>query len=311
MKFIVAVTLLLGLLVAGAIFAPGPLRETKNIVIPHGAGPHEIAALLDNNGAIYNPDLFRVAVKLLADNALKAGEYQISAGQSMAEIVAMLHEGRSITHLFTVAEGLTSAEVTRLLQAMPLLTGDVAIPAEGSLLPESYRYMMGDTRASMVTRMQKSMQETLTELWAKRDPAVPLASPEQAVVMASVVEKETGKASERPRIAAVFYNRLNTHMRLQSDPTVIYAIARAHGFMDHEIEHADLAFPSPYNTYASDGLPPGPICNPGRAALEAALHPETNDYLYFVADGTGGHVFAKTLTEHNQNVAKWNQLRPK
>jgi UPF0755 protein len=149
----------------------------------------------------------------------------------------------------------------------------------------------------------------LAEAWAKRDPTLPLASPEQAVVMASIIEKETGKASERPRIAGVFYNRLRQHMRLQSDPTVIYAITLAQGGMDHDISHADLAFPSPYNTYASDGLPPHPICNPGRAALEAALHPETNEYLYFVADGTGGHAFARSLAEHNQNVTRWNAVK--
>jgi UPF0755 protein len=195
--------------------------------------------------------------------------------------------------------------------AVPILTGTIVVPPEGSLQPESYRYMYGDSRAGLITRMQKPMQDMLNDLWAKRDPSLPLSTPEEAVVMASIIEKETGKATERPRIAGVFYNRLRQHMRLQSDPTVIYGIMLAKGWMDHDIEHADLAFPSPYNTYTNDGLPPKPICNPGKAALEAALHPEANNYLYFVADGTGGHSFASTLAEHNQNVAKWNALQAK
>ncbi len=295
----------------GSVFGPGPLGETKNIIIPHGAGPREMAAILASSGAIYDPLVFRVAAKLLASNVLKAGEYQLNAGISAAEIAEMIQEGHSVTRLFAVAEGLTSDDILRSLEEMPTLGGDkVPMPPEGSLLPETYRYMYGDSRASLVTRMQKSMQDTLADLWAKRDPSVPLTSPEQAVVMASVIEKETGKAAERPRIAGVFYNRLRLHMRLQSDPTVIYAITKARGTMDHDIDHADLAFPSPYNTYTSDGLPPAPICNPGRAAIEAALHPETHDYLYFVADGTGGHVFSRNLAEHNQNVAKWNRVKP-
>jgi len=297
--------------IVGAIFASGPLAENKNIVVPHGAGVREVAAILDANGAIYDPFLFRLSVKFLVDNGLKAGEYQITAGQSMAEIARMIHEGHSIMRLFTVAEGLTSDEIIRLLNASPTFGGDAvgAVPVEGSLLPESYRYIYGDSRAAVIARMQKAMTETLAELWAKRDPAVPLTSPEEAVVLASIVEKETGKAAERPRIAGVFYNRLRIHMRLQSDPTVIYAIVKAKGGLDHDIDHNDLSFPSPINTYVSDGLPPQPICNPGRAALEAVLHPETNDYLYFVADGTGGHVFARNLDEHNHNVAEWLQKK--
>ena len=296
----------------GAAFGPGPLDADKTVVVPHGAGPREVATLLESNGAIYNTLLFRVMVKLLAANGLKAGEYQLTAGQSMDDIVLMIHDGRSITRLFTVAEGLTSNEVKQLLSTTPTLSGDtVQEPSEGSLLPETYRYIYGDSRGGLITRMQKSMQETLNDLWSRRDPNVSLSSPRQAVIMASVIEKETGKAAERPRIAGVFYNRLRLHMRLQSDPTVIYGITKAKGEMDHDIDHADLAFPSPYNTYTNDGLPPGPICNPGRAALDAALHPEQNDYLYFVADGTGGHVFARSLAEHNQNVTKWNEVKGK
>lgn len=288
---------------------PGPLKENTTVIIPHGIGAHEIATLLDKNDVIWSPLAFRLAAKIIGSGQLKAGEYEFTQRQNTTDVMQMMIEGRSVVHLFTVAEGLTSAEILNLLNLSPALIGNIMPPPEGSLLPETYRYSYGDSRASMVTRMQKAMQDTLSDLWAKRDVAIPLQSPQQAVVMASIIEKETGKTTERPRIAGVFYNRLRQNMRLQSDPTVIYAIARVKGPMDRDLEHDDLMFPSPYNTYMSDGLPPQPICNPGRAALEAALHPEPNDFLYFVADGTGGHVFSKDLTAHNQNVVKWINLK--
>ena len=295
-----------------AVFGPGPLTEETTLIVPHGAGPRDVAASLDNEHAVYHPLLFRIAVKVLAENTIKAGEYQLAARQSLAEIVRMIHEGRSVTRLFTVAEGLTSKDIASLINASPTLAGDaVPVPVEGSLMPESYRYIYGDNRAALVARMQKAMQDELNDLWTKRDPNVPLATPEQAIVLASIIEKETGKPSERPRIAGVFVNRLRLPMRLQSDPTVIYGIVLAKGAMNHAITHDDLEFPSPYNTYTNDGLPPHPICNPGRAALEAALHPEANDFLYFVADGTGGHAFSHTIAEHNRNVTKWNNLQEK
>jgi UPF0755 protein len=308
-SFLVLLAMIGGVIGAGSVFVPGPLSEKKTVVIPHGASVHEIAGLLDSNGVIYNAFAFRAAAKLLASDQLKAGEYEFTPHQSMADAIAMMHDGRSVVHMFTVAEGLTSAEIVTLLKNNTLLTGDVATPAEGSLLPETYRYSYGDSRAGMVARMQKAMQEILTELWSARDTSISLTAPEQAITLASIVEKETGKVAERPRIAGVFYNRLRQNMRLQSDPTVIYAIVKMRGPMGRELEHGDLAFPSAYNTYASDGLPPGPICNPGRAAIEAVLHPEQNDFIYFVADGTGGHVFARDLAEHNQNVTKWNALQ--
>ena len=310
LKIIPVVMILTLLACLGEIVVPGPLSDNKAVVIPHGAGPREVASLLESNGAIYCPFLFRVAAKLLANNAFKAGEYNLTSGISPVDILLMIHNGHSVVRMFTVAEGLTSHEVAKLLNEVPVLTGDnVPVPPEGSLLPETYRYMYGDTRASIMVRMQKSMQDDLTDAWAKRDPNVPISTPEQALVMASIIEKETGKPVERPRIAGVFYNRIHHSMRLQSDPTVIYGIMVANGQMDHPIEHADLSFESPYNTYTNDGLPPKPICNPGHAALEAALHPEWNEFLYFVADGSGGHAFAKTLAEHNQNVTKWNELQ--
>ena len=301
MVLMVIVVLLMTLM---GIAAPGPLVTERTILIPYGTNVRAIAAILDTDGAVYNPILFRIAAKLGARNSLKAGEYKLLPQMSIAEIVDAMHEGLSITHTFTVAEGLTSQEVVNLLKASPILTGDVTVPSEGTLLPETYRYTFGDTREGMIQRMQRGMLEMVSELWEKRDAGVTLQNPAEALVLASIVEKETAKPSERPRIAQVFYNRLRKGMRLQSDPTVIYAITKDHGLMDHDIGHADLAYPSPYNTYMSDGLPPGPICNPGRASLEAVLHPEPNDFLYFVADGTGGHAFSQNMDEHNKNVGE-------
>jgi UPF0755 protein len=293
-----------------AIMMPGPLAEKKIVVVPHGTSAAEIAALLESNGVVISPLLFRAASRLLPGGTLQAGEYEFTPGQSIADVVLTLREGHSIVRLFTVAEGLSSAEIADLLRDNPVLTGDIAKPpAEGSLLPESYRYSYGDGRASVIARMQKSMQDTLKELWPQRDASVPLKSPAEAVVMASIIEKETGKPEERPRIAEVFYNRLRQSMRLQSDPTVIYALTQGKRSLDRALTRDDLMFPSPFNTYTSDGLPPAPICNPGRASLAAALHPAQGDDLYFVADGTGGHVFAKDLAAHNQNVAKWDRLK--
>jgi UPF0755 protein len=293
------------------VVMPGPLEQPTTVVVPRGASVHDIGVLLDINGVVYSHRLFPVAARAIAYGSLQAGEYQFTSGQSIADIVLMMHEGHSVVRRFTVAEGLTSADIIAAMKANTALTGDVPVPSEGSILPETYRYSYGDSRADLIARMQKAMQDALNELWLQRDAAVPLKSPQEAVIMASVIEKETGKAAERPRIAGVFYNRLRQNMRLQSDPTVIYAITQAKGPMDHDLGHDDLSFTSPINTYASDGLPSQPICNPGRASLEAALHPETNDFLFFVADGTGGHVFAHTLAEHNQNVTKWNELKAK
>jgi len=307
----VLLTALLGFMAFFAtLVAPGPLRSATRVVIAHGTNVRLIAEKLYSEGAVYHPVLFRIAARLFVYNALQAGEYQIEPKQSIASIVLMIHGGHSIVRRFTVAEGLAVGEIIRLLNATTALDGTISLsPAEGSLLPETYLYSYGDSRNELLLRMQKSMQEIVNDEWSQRDASVPVSTPEQAIIMASVVEKETGKASERPRIAGVFYNRLRTHMRLQSDPTVIYAITQAKGFLDHDLDHYDLAFASPINTYVSDGLPSQPICNPGRAAIQAVLHPETNDYLYFVADGTGGHVFARNLAEHNQNVTRWNQIK--
>ena len=297
-------------LLCAAIVAPGPLHENKTVIIPKGSNAKAVAQILSQNGAVWHAVAFRVAARILARDRLHAGEYALAPKQNAIELVSMLRDGHFIIRKFTLPEGLTSAETLDLLKDAPALTGTVGLlPPDGSLLPETYNYTYGDSRAELISRMQNAMQETIHKLWEQRDEKIPLKNPDEVLTLASVVEKETGKTSERPRIAGVFYNRLKINMRLQSDPTVIYALTKAKGPMDHDLGHADLAFSSAYNTYASDGLPPAPICNPGKAAIQAVLHPETHDYLYFVADGTGGHAFAKDLTEHNRNVAQWSRLQ--
>jgi len=298
------------LLVMGALYAPGPLSENKTVVIAHGTTAADIARKLAEEKAVHASLLFRVAARI--EGSLKAGEYAIPASASSMDIAKMMHEGRSVVRLFTVAEGLTSAEVARLLTNDPVMTGDLAAPTEGSLLPETYRYTYGDSRAGMIVRMQKAMQEKVNALWEAREKDLPLRSVEEAVVLASIIEKETGKAGERPRVAGVFYNRLRRGMRLQSDPTVIYALTKGQKVLDRPLSHEDLGYASPYNTYASDGLPPKPICNPGLASLEAALHPENHNFFYFVANGgDGGHSFAADLPKHNENVVQWHKTKKK
>jgi len=223
----------------------------------------------------------------------------------------ILIEGKSIEHKVTIAEGLTVAEIYKVLEETPLLEGDLPPPpSEGSLLPETYSYLRGENRATLVERMQKDMDSTLTELWENRAPNIAIDTKEEALILASIVEKETGVASERSHVAAVFHNRLRKGMKLQSDPTVIYAITLGKEKLDRPLSKSDLGTDSPYNTYQVTGLPPGPIANPGRAALEATLKPDDSDDLYFVANGSGGHAFAKTLEEHNKNVAEWRKIQP-
>jgi len=296
-------------LVFSALFLPGPLEKPQTVIIPRGTTVHDIATSLASNGVISNPFVFRAAARILAGDSLQAGEYLFPPQQSISDIVLMLRDGHAVVRMFTVAEGLTSFEIVSLMRNDPALTPEVtAIPAEGSLLPETYRYNYGDSHMSLIERMQKGQRDLLNELWANRDMSIPLKTPQEAVIMASVIEKETSRNDERARIAGVFYNRQRQGMRLQSDPTVIYALTKGQSTLPRELTHDDLAIASPFNTYVHDGLPPKPICNPGRASLEAALHPEKNDYLYFVADGKGGHAFAKDITQHNKNITHWLSL---
>jgi len=313
------VVLVLGFLVGGAVAwfwhafnAAGPLTDEKVVVIPKGVGTAGIAKVLTDAGVIDDPLVFKLGARLtVADGQpLHAGEFKFPTAVSARGAIRVLIEGKAVLHRLTVAEGLTVAEIYAEIQATPQLDGPLPPPPpEGTLLPETYFFVLGDTRGQMVARMQSDMSTALTDLWAKRDPDVPLTSPEEAVILASVVEKETGKDDERPRVAAVFYNRMKKGMPLQSDPTIIYALTQGKAKLDRALTGSDLKLDSPYNSYTNTGLPPGPIANPGIAALKAVLHPMKTKELYFVADGTGGHAFAETLEQHQKNVAKWRKFQ--
>ncbi|HEY9537102.1 MAG TPA: endolytic transglycosylase MltG [Kiloniellaceae bacterium] len=289
--------------------APGPLDREAVVIVPRGAGLSAIADDLAAAGVISNPTVFALGVRLFADaRALQAGEYAFAAESSMREAAALIASGRTVVHRLTVPEGLTSTEVVALLAAAEPLTGEIAtMPPDGALLPETYHFHRGDSREDVLERMQQSMDAVLAELWQARQEDLPLDSPEEVLTLASIIEKETGVDSERALVASVFVNRLRKGMPLQSDPTVVYGITEGKAPLGRALTRKDLKQPTAYNTYQIAGLPPGPIANPGRAALEAAVQPAESDYFYFVAAGDGGHAFAKTLAEHNANVAKWRK----
>jgi UPF0755 protein len=294
-----------------AFNSAGPSRQETTVVIPKGIGIAGIADLLNKSGVIDNELIFKLGVKLTSEGkSLRAGEYAFPPGVSQRAAIRLMIDGKAVQHKITIPEGLTSTEIYDLLMATPILDGALANPpGEGTLLPETYQYLRGESRAALVDRMRRDMTTTLDKLWAGRDKSIPLTKPDQAVVLASVVEKETGKPDERPRIAAVFYNRLKKNMPLQSDPTVIFAITNGKKRLDRSLTYDDLKTDSPYNTYLNSGLPPSPIANPGVEALKAVLHPVKSKDLYFVADGTGGHAFAETLDQHNKNVAQWRKVQ--
>ena len=295
----------------------GPLSEPLTFVVPRGANIGGVADSLKYHGAINAPVLFIYGGKALGqDSKIKAGEYEIPAQLSMRNILDLLVSGKTVQRQVTVREGLTSYEIANLLSEVDTLEQvDLEIPPEGSLLAETYSYSKGENTGDIVKRMTEAMTATIDELWEGRMPNLPLETKEEAIILASIVEKETAVASERKKVAGVFINRLKKGMLLQTDPTVIYALTEGKpkndgkGPLGRRLLFKDLEVDSPYNTYKYPGLPPTPIANPGRAAIEAVLNPETHEYIYFVADGSGGHAFAKTLAQHNQNVAKWRRIR--
>ena len=292
---------------------PGPLATSTVFVIPKGEGVSAIAERLERDGVIDDRRVFMTSILyfmyLKGQGSLKAGEYEFGKNASMRQVLDTLVEGKSIEHKVTMAEGLTSYQIVQKLMAQSELHGEITeIPPEGSLLPDTYRFGRNDTRQDIIERMQAAHKKFLAKVWETRDPEIVVTTPEEAVILASIVEKETGRADERPLIASVFENRLRKNMRLQSDPTIIYGLVGGKGSLDHPIQQEELDRETGYNTYKINGLPPTAIDNPGRASIEAVLRPAKTKDLYFVADGTGGHVFAASLEEHNKNVFKWRKV---
>jgi peptidoglycan lytic transglycosylase G len=286
--------------------APGPLEESKVVNIPRGLGIKDIAMLLEREGVIDQPYVFIGGVMVMkARGGLKHGEYRFAEHASLDDVVNTIIEGKVVQHALTIPEGLTSEQIVAHLLVNKALTGQIKdIPREGSLLPETYKFNRGMSREQIIHRMQQAQQALVKEIWAHRVPDLPLKTPQDLVTLASIVEKETGKPDERSRVAAVFLNRLKNKMKLQSDPTIIYGLVGGKGSLGRPIKKSEIEQPTPYNTYIINGLPPGPIANPGKASLEAVANPARTKDLYFVADGNGGHVFAENYTQHEKNVAK-------
>lgn len=309
--------LLLGFLIGLGAFqwermnftAPGPAPRETVVLIAPGDGVAAISQKLARVGAVANPQLFAWGVRLRGEaQQLKAGEYAIPPHASLADIAGILMSGKSLQHKITAAEGLTSDMIYELVKNDPELAGDPATaPPEGTLLPETYLFTRGTTRAEILDRMARAQQKFLDAHWDTRAPNLPFTTPQEAVILASIVEKETALPAERRHIAAVFINRLKLGMKLQSDPTIIYGLTKGYP-LGRGIRQSELVRATPYNTYAITGLPPTPICNPGKDALAAVLEPAVSNDLYFVADGTGGHVFSDNIAEHQRNVAKWRQI---
>ena len=306
--------LIAALVAAWSVFyAPGPAArggaESTIVVLPSGAGVGAIAANLKAAGVIRSTDMFKAAATLTgADRRLRAGEYEVPSRGSLRSVLVLLVEGKVVRHYVTLPEGWSSAQAVDILMRQPLLTGEIpTVPEEGSLWPDTYEISRGETRASVIARMSRAQADNLARLWAARSPRTVVRTPEEAVILASIVEKETAVAAERPRVAAVFSNRLRRGMRLESDPTIVYGITQGRP-LGRGIRRSELERQTPWNTYQIDGLPPTPIANPGKEALEAVLNPPVTEDLFFVADGSGGHAFARTFDEHLLNVARWREI---
>ncbi|RUU28097.1 endolytic transglycosylase MltG [Mesorhizobium sp. M6A.T.Ce.TU.016.01.1.1] len=322
MNFVISLVMLLVLAAGFALYfgkqefnEPGPSANADTFLVKPSTGVQEIAEQLERRGLISDARIFRLGVRAFGnDAALKAGEYEIKPQASMRDIMELLKSGKSVMYSLTVPEGLTVEQALQRIADQAALDGDMpaTIPPEGSLATDTLRFTRGATRQQMVDKLLADQKKLVDDVWQRRAPDLPLASVDDFVILASIVEKETGKGDERSRVAAVFLNRLAKGMRLQSDPTIIYGLFGGKGKpADRPIYQSDIKKPTPYNTYLINGLPPTPIANPGRAALEAVANPSKTDDLYFVADGTGGHVFAATLAEHNENVARYRALQKK
>jgi len=288
----------------------GPLQSDKVVLIPRNTGTSEIADILKREGVIDHPLLFEAyALVNRQRGQLKAGEFLFKAGASISEAIDTLVQGKAILHSITIPEGLTSEQIVARLYENEILSGDITeTPREGALLPDTYKFERGTTRQQIINNMQAAQRQALNQIWQRRSPDLPVKTPQEMVILASVVEKETGRADERPRVAGVFINRLMKRMKLQSDPTIVYGLVGGKGTLGRGILRSEIETATPYNTYVIEGLPPGPIANPGRAALEAVANPSRTKDLYFVADGSGGHAFAETYEQHQRNVARWRQI---
>jgi UPF0755 protein len=309
--FVAAGLILAALVVIYALWwGPGPKRGPHDIVVKEGTTLGALSRQLAKEGAIPgSARTYYVMARLFGSrDPVQAGEFEIPKGMGGASILDLLQHGKPLLRLITVTEGMPSITVEKKLASNPYLTGPLPDIPDGSVLPDSYGYQRGETRAALVKRMQTAMTKTLAQLWSKRSTDCPIATPEQAIILASIVEKETAKAAERPTVAGVYCNRLKIGMKLDADPTVIYPVTKGKP-LGRRILKSELDADNPYNTYRRAGLPAGPIANPGKASIEAVLHPAQTKALYFVADGTGGHVFAETLAEQNANVAKWYAIR--
>lgn len=300
---------LVSAMILGMVFMSGPHGEVKRVILKRGSSLGSVAAMLDEAGVLRSRFLFRVYVRLHGKaGALKAGEFDIPAAVNMPTLLDVLVRGEVVLHPITIAEGLTSRQIIEQLRNEDVLSGSVSVPPEGSLLPETYNVPRGMTRAALVAQMQQAQRQVIDALWPQRQKDLPLKDKSEVLILASIVERETGVAEERPLVAAAFINRLKKGMRLQSDPTIIYGLVGGKGALGRPIRRSEIRRTTPYNTYRINGLPPGPIANPGAASIAAVLNPADSKAIYFVADGTGGHVFAKTLAEHNRNVRRWREI---